>query len=147
MIAYLDTSALAKWYIAETGSEAFAEFIADVPDAVTCRLTVVELRCLLARRRRAGLLATEVEAFAYRRFTEQVAAGYVRVEPVSDARLLEALELIERISEVPLRTLDALHLAAAEAAGATTVATADAVLRRAAEAVGMGVAFFGGEVR
>src|SRR3712207_7341482 len=53
----------------------------------------------------------------------QVAAGYVRVEPVPDARLLKALELIERISEVPLRTLDALHLAAAEAAGATTVAT------------------------
>jgi predicted nucleic acid-binding protein len=143
VIAYIDTSALAKWYVPEQGSEAFAAFIAGVPEAVTSRLTVVEMRCLLARRRRAGLLSREAEALAYHRFTEQVAAGYVRIEPMADGRLMEALALIERLAEVPLRTLDALHLAAARAAVAVTVATADSVMRDAAEALGLGVEFFG----
>jgi hypothetical protein len=49
---YLDTSALAKWYLSEPFSEAFEEFIQEQETAAISRLTVVEFRCLLARRRR-----------------------------------------------------------------------------------------------
>jgi predicted nucleic acid-binding protein len=145
LTAYLDTSALAKWYVAEPGSDRFSAYLADIPDAVISRLTIVEMRCLLARRRRSGLLSAHLEALAYARFTEQIAAGYLRVEPMPDARLLEALGLIERMPAIPLRTLDALHLAVAQAAAATTVATADAIMRQAANALGLDVAFFGSE--
>ncbi len=143
MIAYLDTSALAKWYIAEPGSERVAAWLADVDDAAISRLTMVEMRCLLARRRRAGLLTLELERLVYGRFTEQVAAGYLRLVPMPEALLIDALGLIERLPEVPLRTLDALHLAAAQLAAATTVATADAVMREAVTALGLDVRFFG----
>ncbi|HEX6012428.1 MAG TPA: PIN domain-containing protein, partial [Geminicoccaceae bacterium] len=62
-------------------------------------------------------------------------------------RFNEARELIDTLPDVPLRTLDALHLAAARAAGATMVATADEVMRRAAEILGLDVVFFGAEAR
>ena len=58
---YLDTSALAKWYLNEPGSDEFEAFIARRPGAIVSRLAAVELRCLPARRRRAGDIAPEIE--------------------------------------------------------------------------------------
>ena len=52
MRAYLDTSALAKWYLNESGSEQFAAWIAEQDDTHISTLTVTEFRCLLARRER-----------------------------------------------------------------------------------------------
>jgi predicted nucleic acid-binding protein len=77
---YIDVSALAQWYVPETGSEEFEEFVKG---------------------------------------------------------------LVERLASVPLRTLDALHLAAATEAGAGLVATADRVMADAAAALGLDVASFG----
>jgi uncharacterized protein len=45
--AYIDTSALAKWYLPEPGSDAFVDFIRYQDGAAISRLTTVELRCLL----------------------------------------------------------------------------------------------------
>jgi uncharacterized protein len=143
--AYVDTSALAKWYVAEPGSEAFEAFVRGSDAVVISRLTVVEMRCLLARRRRARTIDGRTEAGAWSLFLEDVTGGALAVEPMPDARFPEALALIQQLPDLPLRTLDALHLATARAADATTVATADDVMRRAAEALGMNVAFFGGE--
>jgi predicted nucleic acid-binding protein len=139
----LDTSALAKWYLEEPGSSAFEAFVNRTPDRTISRLVMVELRCLLARRRRASEIGSDHEASAWATFTAHAAGGVLAVEPVPDLRLHEARELIEVLPEIPLRTLDALHLAAAVAVGAATLATADPVMRRAAEALGLEVAFFG----
>ena len=56
--AYLDTSALAKWYLNEAGSEAFVEFLQGLDSAVISSLSVTEMRSLLSRRRRMPLLKT-----------------------------------------------------------------------------------------
>jgi uncharacterized protein len=142
---YIDTSALAKWYVPEAGSAEFDEFIRAVPDAVSGRLTVVELRCLVARRRRNGTLGPDAERRAYALFLEHVAHGIVRIEPLPDRRHAEAAALIERLpAAVALRSLDALHLAAALAAEAPQLATADRAMAAAGEALGLEVAFFGG---
>lgn len=143
MSSYLDTSALAKWYLDEAGSPEFAAFVVDAADLWISRLTVVELRCLLARRRRAGLIDGAYEGLAYGRFVEQMAAGYLLLLPVTDELLAEALGVIERLIDVPLRTLDAIHLAAATAAGCTSLATGDRVMHAAARELGFSVAFFG----
>ncbi len=58
---YIDTSALAKWYLNEPRSEDFAAFITTLPSAAISRLTVVEFRCLLARRRRSGGVTEPIE--------------------------------------------------------------------------------------
>jgi uncharacterized protein len=60
--AYLDTSALAKWFLNEPGSEAFVAFLQGLSSAVSSSLTVTEMRSLLSRRRRIGHLSVELEA-------------------------------------------------------------------------------------
>ena len=141
--AYLDTSALAKWYVNEPGSEAFEAFIRDLPEAVISRLTVAEFRCLLARRRRSGDIDTDYEHAAFARFESNLAAGHLRIHECGDARLADAVALIDRLPAVPLRTLDAIHLALALDAGTEVLATADTIMARAGKEVGLDVRFFG----
>ena len=141
--SYVDTSALAKWYLDEPGADEFAAFMQTTPQVLTSRLVLVEMRCLLARRRRAGDLSRDEELATYSLFTDQVAQGYVSVRPVPDALYASARELIDRLTGIALRTLDALHLAAAQAVGARELATADRVMGDAAQALGLQLRYFG----
>lgn len=142
--AYIDTSALAKWYIPEAGAEAFATYMLDeAEEAVTSGLTTVELRCVFARKRRAGHLTPELEHELYGRFLRQVADGEMRLLPCDHTMFGSARELIDRLTGIPLRTLDALHLAAALAADARELATADRVMGDAARLLGLRLRHFG----
>lgn len=132
MIVYVDTSALAKWYVNEAHSEEFEGFINQVGQGLIARLTVVEFRCLLARRRRAAAIDTRQENAAFRAFETDAKDGYWRIEPVHDAHLLTALDLLERLRAIPLRTLDAIHLAIARTSKANMIATADKIMADAA---------------
>jgi hypothetical protein len=140
---YLDTSALAKWYLNEPGSDEFERFIRDWQLGAISRLTTVEFRCLLARRRRTGELTAHLERAAFRLFLDDIAAGYLEVHALVDDHACDALALIERFDGHSLRTLDAVHLAIASALDVETLATADRVMARAAEAMGLHVAMFG----
>ena len=139
---YLDTSALAKWYLNEPLSEQFEAFIREQSSAAVSRLTVVEFRCLLARRRRAGEITKSVESRVYTSFEEDVGAGFLQVYPVADEHLIAALRLITRLGRYPLRTLDALHLAIAQGIHCRRLATADKTMAAAWKAIGLGVARF-----
>ena len=139
---YLDTSALAKWYLNEPRSEQFEAFIREQSSAAISRLTVVEFRCLLARRRRAGGITKSVELRVYASFEQDVGAGFLQVYPVADEHLIAALSLITRLSRYPLRTLDALHLAIAQGIHCRRLATADKTMADAGKAMGLGVARF-----
>ena len=140
---YLDTSALAKWYIDEPGTESFERFVREIEVAVISRLTMVELRCLLARRRRAGDFDGYYERAGFDAFLRDLGAGHLHLHSFHDLRFLDAVELIERAEPVPLRTLDALHLTVAVDAGVESLATADRIMARAADALGMDLHWFG----
>ena len=140
---YLDTSALAKRYLNEPGAEDFERFLRDWRQAAISRLTTVEFRGLLARRRRAGELTTLIEQSAFRLFLDDVAAGYLRIHPLTDDHARNALVLLDCLDAHALRTLDALHLAIASAIGAETLATADRITAHAATEIGLSVAMFG----
>ncbi len=141
---YIDTSALAKWYVPEAGAEAFeAYMLGEAGEAVTSGLTGVELRCVLARKRRAGLITPEFERQAYARFAHQVGDGEMRLLPWEGTMFMAARELIDQLAEVPLRTLDALHLAVALATDAGELATADRVMGDAARRLGLRLRYFG----
>lgn len=56
---------------------------------------------------------------------------------------LRARDLLEELRHVPLRMLDALHLAIPQSIGAGVLATADLRMARAAEALGFAVVTFG----
>jgi predicted nucleic acid-binding protein len=132
---YVDTSALAKWYIDEVDSDAFEAFIQHNPGAAISRLTVVEMRCLLARRRRNREITAKVEQSALKLFESDVRAGFLEVLAMTDTHFAEASDILDHVPHVPLRTLDALHLAVAAASGARLIATADRVMGEAARAL------------
>ncbi len=113
MIVYLDTSALGSAYL---GGEAAAGWISDVllsgPDpVVTSELTDVELASLLARARRDGRIDTagvrdRLDAYA----AHTADPGPIGIAPVTRTTLVRAADFVLR---APVRTLDAIHLAAA----------------------------------
>ena len=106
---YVDTSALAKWYLNEPRSEDFAKYIqSEQKDVAISRLTVGELRCLLGRRRRARHLTAALEREILQVYQADVQRGFLTVHRL-DHHALRADELIEQLKEEPLRTLDALH--------------------------------------
>jgi len=139
---YVDTSALAKRYLNEKRSREFEEYAArNLPVAIS-RLTVLEFRCLLARRRRAGEINAHLERDLFAAFEEDVRAGALTVHPLEDAHAAAAVEIVARLKAQPLRSLDALHLAIALQIGATEVATADRAMATAATALGLKTARF-----
>lgn len=141
-MVYVDTSALAKWYLNEAGSEDFARWIVDEPEPWISSLTITEVRCLLARRRRANEITPKIERDVLAAFQQDRAEGHLHVHPVDDAAVRAADALIARLEDHPLRTLDALHLALARQLQAPALATADATMAAAAESLGMSVVRF-----
>lgn len=139
---YLDTSALAKWYLNEPFSGEFEAFIQEQSSAAISRLTVVEFRCLLARRWRAGEITKTVESRVFAAFEQDIRAGFLQVYPVTDEHLIAALGLIARLGRFPLRTLDAMHLAIAQSAHVRRLATADRTMAGAGHAIGLEVVRF-----
>ena len=140
--AYLDTSALAKWYLNEAGSEAFVEFLQGLDSAVISSLSVTEMRSLLSRRRRMGDLSVELESVLFAALLDDIDRGWLQRYPLDDARFAEATNLIARYPEHPLRTLDALHLTVAVDLAVSIVATADGVMADAALSMGLQVVRF-----
>ena len=140
--AYIDTSALAKWYLNEPGSDAFVRFLQALDVAVISSLTRTEMRSLLSRRRRMGDLSVELETVLFAAFLEDIHRGWLQQYPIEDARFAEAANLISCHPEHPLRTLDALHLVQAVQADIQLLATADAVMADAAKDMGLEITRF-----
>lgn len=142
-MVYLDTSALLKRYIPEANSETFDAYFVECAPASIGRLGLVELRCALARKRRDRKISTEREKAALDEIRTDIQDGVLVVHPGIDAHFAEAFHLIDRLVEVPLRSLDALHLAIALSLDVSELATADAVMRQAAQALEINVVYFG----
>jgi len=135
---YFDTSALLPYYRAEPASERIEALLRSQERPVwVSQLTWVETASALARWVRTGELtefqAKRVEAA----FHEDLGAGRLRTRQLERAQYERAYHwLLGRATA--LRTLDALHLACAEALGATLV-TLDGALHDAAAFLGIEV--------
>ncbi len=139
MSPYIDTSALAKCYVREPQSLRVLEWAEAQGTPVTAALTLVEFRCLLARRRRSGQIDGQLEQRALAEFDSHVRSGAWRIHPTPFADYAAARDVIDILPEVPLRALDAIHLAAARSCGANAFATADKTQADAATALGFTV--------
>jgi predicted nucleic acid-binding protein len=131
MSLYVDSSALLKRYVDEPDSNLANALLASDPSLLTARHTVIEVRRNLAR------LLDERDATAARAtFTEDVAAfGIVELDKVTCDTAADIAEL------TGARTLDALHLAAAQRVGGTAIpfVTFDLRQAQAARTLGMTV--------
>lgn len=142
MSVYLDTSALAKWYLNEARSEEFESYLQAATDPIISSLTVVEMRCLLARHRRSGHFDATVESRVLAQFESDLARGMLLLRPLQDEHTAAAVRLIGRLQPHALRTLDAIHLAIAHDADVEELATADRVMADAAAEMGLRVVRF-----
>lgn len=138
--AYIDTSAFAKLYVSEAGSQSFQAYAARLGSGWISRLSVLEFRCLLARRVRAKLLTSRDQAAARDLFEADIARGLWQVAPVEDHHIVLAAGLIDRVAPLPLRTLDAMHLAIAQSLGTKELATSDHTLAAAGTKLGFRMA-------
>lgn len=141
-VVYLDTSVLAKWYLAEAHSEQVSDYIIGLDSAVISTLTKTEMRCMLARRKRMQEFGADLVGQIYATFLDDIAQGHLTLLKVEDKHLETATNLISILPDHALRTLDALHLAIAQHHGLQLIATADKLFANAAEAMGFKVDFF-----
>jgi uncharacterized protein len=136
-MTYIDTSALAKWYLPEEGSEEVAEYIqANRPLSISL-LTKVEMSSLLARRCRMGDITAEAKGRLSSTFSGDIVAGHLEMVPQTIEAFLTAESLIGAHPDLALTALDALHLGTILASGVTTLATADMRLAQVAETIGL----------
>jgi predicted nucleic acid-binding protein len=134
---YLDASALVKLFVPEEESDALNGALSGLTDVIVSDLALTEMASALSRRTREKRLTPEQARRLYREVSK-LHAGSRRAEltpPIH--RRAERLMLS---LTVPLRTLDALHLATALDAEAATVVTFDPRLRDAAISQGLFVA-------
>lgn len=112
---FLDTSALAKAYHREAGTERVLKILSEG----SCRffissLAIVELESALAQNLRAGALSSAQYKIARGKFGGDVRSGRLTVKGLFRRHLRSAEKLIvARASTSRLRTLDAIQLAMA----------------------------------
>ena len=135
MRTFLDTSALAKRYIKERGSEMVSRHCAAASEIVVSIICVAELLSAFNRIRRDGALTRAQYEQLKRDMTEDLGEALVvdvneQVVPIT-VRCLEAN---------PLRGLDAIHVGTAIACSVDLFVTADRQQARAARRQGLDVA-------
>lgn len=130
MTLYVDTSALLKRYVDEPDSDRAVELMSVDTELVTGRHTVVEVRRNLAR------VLSPADATAARAAFGADLASFAIVE--LDAATCELAATVAE--QTGVRTLDALHLGAAQRVGtAMGFLTFDARQAQAARAIGFSV--------
>lgn len=139
MSIYIDTSALAKRYLLERGSEAFDAFLQDCDDdCVISALGSTEFESILQRLRRQRLIDAGYAEQARKDFLADLQTALWVVRPFAISSFPQAADLM-RTLDVPLATLDALHLASALELGCRGFATSDRQLLQAAARRGLTV--------
>ncbi len=123
---FLDTSALVKRYHREQGtSEVEKLFETSGNRLFISRLAFVELQSAFSRLVRSNELPAVDYDDIRLRLRDDVASGLMVVTAVSSRRLAEAADLLGTVGlTLPLRTLDAVHLASAKALDDRTRLTA-----------------------
>jgi len=134
---YLDTSALAKLYVAESGSATLEAALVGRRDLIVSELAVTELSSTIARRAREGDLSAAHAQRLYQRILQDCAGGEFRRAELTAGVHRDAERLLLGLGRrVALRAADALHLALAAAHTAQVLITFDTRMRAAAEAMG-----------
>jgi len=141
-LAYFDTSAIVKLYVAESSSQAVAALLESADQLFCHEIGWVETRAALAAAWRQGRIAADAYPILVSDFRGDWRANYCPV--VSDPALLErAGELAEGFA---LRGYDAMHLASAErirtSVPSTLLVSFDHHLNRAATLLGFALPDF-----
>lgn len=140
-MSYWDTSTLVKLYAQEADSPAFeAHAASQINPLITSRIALYEARATFRRKEAEGILTTGTTQTTYDELLQDIAANDVRLIELDAAVELEYGQVLnlcyQQTPPLPLRTLDALHLASARVSGETEIVATDKRLRDAARLLG-----------
>ena len=139
---YLDTSVLVAYYTPEVHSAQAEAVILGATDRAVSPLCVSEANAALRAKVFQGSLGYDDAITARDRFRAHYAGGFYRTVPLDEQAFDLAAAFVWHVP-VKIRTLDALHIVAAQAAG-LRLATADGRMRDAAQAAQILVQWAGG---
>jgi len=130
---YLDSAIIVKLLVRESDSDWFNRALAG-HSFETSELALAEVRSALLAKERAGHITAREQTSASEKFLSMIEQELIKLFPLNRA-------VIERASamqaachpEIPLRTLDALHVATCDLNKCDTLSTTDARMRAACE--------------
>ncbi|HET6250059.1 MAG TPA: type II toxin-antitoxin system VapC family toxin [Tepidisphaeraceae bacterium] len=142
-MAYWDTSCIVKLYAPEPNSAAFRSRLLGGDVVLTSEIARLELWTTLRRKEAEGHLRTTGARQALLAFDQDIRTGMITVVKFDAAVSLRFESIVEHCLGMtpflPLRTLDAIHLATAVVVGANEIVATDRYLREAAKALGISV--------
>ncbi len=130
---YLDTAILVKLFTREADSEFFGK-LTDGENISSSVLSYTELYSALLRKERSGELTATARRTAWDSFEKVVGNEGIHLAPFSRALFKKANRIMEHCNpRIPLRSLDALHLATCDQLQDWPLCTTDIRMRQAAE--------------
>jgi predicted nucleic acid-binding protein len=136
---YLDSCIIVKLLVVEPDSGLFVQRLTGTP-LTTSELSRVEVFSALLTRERAGKISTADRRRAWQEFETRANAGEVKIESLNSIVISKATHLLEKCHpQIPLRSLDAIHLATADLRQDFPLVTTDARLRDAANLLGFDI--------
>jgi predicted nucleic acid-binding protein len=137
---YLDSCILVKLVSHEPDSAAYDQLLRGQA-ILTSELTVAEVRSALLAKERAGRISRAARLFGWALFQERVREGEFELLPLTRAVIERAGGVIEQCHPgVPLRILDALHVASMELLGNEVMCSSDLRVRAACDHPGLALA-------
>ena len=132
---YLDTGILVKLLTPEPETMFFERKLQGHP-LVTSELALVEVKSALFAKERGKLISCEDRLRAEAKFAEMIEKEILEVRDLNSLTLRKATQVIQACHpEVPLRALDALHVAACDLAQEFPLCTTDGRMHAAAQKV------------
>jgi predicted nucleic acid-binding protein len=140
-MSYWDTSTLVKLYTLESDSTLFENYAQSTPaKLVTSGIALYEASATFRRKESEGVLQPGYAEQLYAQLLQDVAAGELRLLELDGDVEREYGQVLgacyRQAPAISLRTLDALHLAAARVAGETELVATDKRMRDAARLLG-----------
>lgn len=134
---YLDTSVLVKRYTVEPDSVEVDALLVGAT-LVTSELAMGEVWSALLSKERGGIISVAQRGAAWHAFNEDIDEGALRIIPLDGVMIREANEAMLSVHpHVPLRTLDAIHLATYQSVITGPLFTKDKRMRDAAKLLGI----------
>jgi len=134
---YIDSSALAKIYLPEAESEPLEDFLRARQDLMISELCITEVVSAAARRKREGLLNAKQVKRIHDAMLADAESGYYRRLGITLRIHRDAERMLLSTESVPLRALDALHIAIALSGPAERMITFDVRMASAAVVHGL----------
>jgi predicted nucleic acid-binding protein len=133
---YLDTAILLKLFVREPDSEFFGKLV-NGQSISSSALALTEIFSALLGKERAGSITSTQRQRAWSAFHYNVDEELIELTPISPSILRRANRILERCHpSVPLRSLDALHLATCDQLQDWPLYTTDKRMRQAADVMG-----------